>query len=85
MKHKGCNNCVHHKSTFNDDNLVSRCMKGNQKEYNLWWQNNGHKKSDDDDVDEMPCFEQTDVSKAMDRMHDLLDEMLDLVDNIKKS
>ena len=84
MKHKGYINCVHHKTTLKDDlGLSYKCLKGNQKEYNLWWQNNGHKKSDDD-MDEMPCFEQSDVSKAMDRMHNILDEMLDLVKDIKE-
>ena len=82
MADKGCNRCKHHKSSLNDDlGLVFTCLNGKQKEHNLWWQNNGHKK---DDLDDMPCFEQTEVSKCMDRMHELLDEMLKLAENIKK-
>jgi len=52
MANKGCNRCKHHKSSLNDDlGMVYSCLNGKQREHNLWWQNNGHKT---DDLDEVP-------------------------------
>lgn len=84
MANKGCNRCVHHESSLDDDlGLLKRCLKNNQKQHNLWWQNNGHKTSDDD-LDDMDCFEQSEVSKSLDKLHSLLDEIAEVIEKNKK-
>lgn len=60
------------------------CLAGNVKSYEEWWKNNGHL-LESEPHDEMSCFEATDLSKSMDSMLDLLNQMSDLIDKEREN
>jgi hypothetical protein len=81
MSSKWCIDCVHYKSypVRMISNISDRiCFKWKDKEMNLWWKNNWNK-SRDDTLTEMECFEQSEISKSLDKMLWLTDEMLENV------
>lgn len=69
----GCLNCKHHKS-------YSGCTNPNVKKKvsKDWWKANG-KKTRNDILTTLTCFEPTELSLRLDKMNDLLDQMLDLI------
>jgi hypothetical protein len=81
-KDRGCNNCKHYKTEF--DFWGSKppqriCLSGNDNEVKEWWEKNG-KKTIDDDIDPMDCFEPTDSSVMLNKMSSLVDEMIKIVE-----
>jgi hypothetical protein len=88
---KTCNNCKNGKTKFSDlvwnkkeiDGFVMtnkklfyvKCELGHNDIIKDWWENNGHKKSDDI-CDELACFEPTEFSVITDNLIDKLDELL---------
>lgn len=68
----GCNNCRHHCSTY-------LCTKEGVPmiEAKNWWDRNG-KRNPKDKVDDMPCFDPTNIAISLDKMSMLLDKMIDL-------
>jgi hypothetical protein len=81
-KDRGCNNCKHYKTEFDFWGIKPPqriCLSGNDNEVKEWWEKNG-KKTIDDDIDPMDCFEPTDSSVMLNKMSSLVDEMIKIVE-----
>ena len=81
MKDKGCNNCKHYKTEFDfwGEKPTQRiCLSGKNKEVNEWWNNNG-RKTIEDDIDSMDCFEPTESSVRLEKMSSLIDKMSEII------
>jgi hypothetical protein len=82
LKDRGCNNCKHYKSEFDfwGEKPIQRiCLSGKNQEVKDWWLNNG-KKTINDDIDQMDCFEPTESSVSLNKMSSLLDKMSEIID-----
>lgn len=82
MKDRGCNNCKHHKTEFDfwGEKPIQRiCLSGKNQEVKDWWLNNG-KKTINDEIDQMDCFEPTESSVSLKKMSSLLDKMSEIID-----
>lgn len=89
----GCLNCKHNQSRIienSSDNtnpkttLKFSCELGFDKKNNKWWEQNG-KKTTSEDMDDMECYEDSDISKALSKMNELVDKMHKIVDDINKN
>lgn len=77
----GCNECIHSKSNFgyvgDKYTLINReCMIGNTNKMIEWWDNNGHKKSEEV-LDSMDCQEYSEFSKLIIDMSEIVTAMLE--------
>jgi len=72
---KGCLDCEHHKFGDVFHNIRSSCGLGKHGEYSDWWARNGHKKHGDP-IDEMPCFQPTRTVASLDKISDLMGQMM---------
>lgn len=82
LRDKGCNNCKHYKTEFDfwGEKPPQRiCLNGKNKETKDWWLNNG-KKTIEDEIDPMDCFEPTEFSVSLKKMSSLLDKMNEIID-----
>ena len=82
LKDRGCNNCKHYKSEFDfwGEKPTQRiCLSGKNQEVKDWWLNNG-KKTINDEIDQMDCFEPTESSVSLNKMSSLLDKMSEIID-----
>jgi hypothetical protein len=74
---RGCNNCHHYKigelKIWGDD-VPSKCLLGKDKEFNLWWNENGKKKNSDE-LTNMLCFQETKLSELYSELSSILDEL----------
>ena len=61
-----------------------KCLKGHQKIYVNWWKENSNKKVKEI-TDSLDCHEDTPISKSLDNMMSLLDEMGKLIDKQKQN
>jgi hypothetical protein len=85
LKDRGCNNCKHYKTEFDfwGEKPTQRiCLSGKNKEVNEWWNNNG-RKTIEDDIDSMDCFEPTESSVRLGVMSSLLDKMSEIINKNK--
>lgn len=58
---RGCKVCIHNVK----DSETSKCLKGNARYYEIWWNENGLKVSNNiDKLDHMPCCDMHEVSDA---------------------
>ena len=82
LKDRGCNNCKHYKTEFDfwGEKPTQRiCLSGKNKEVNEWWNNNG-RKTIEDDIDSMDCFEPTESSVMLNKMSSLIDKMSEIIE-----
>jgi hypothetical protein len=82
MKDRGCNNCKHYKTEFDfwgDKPKQRICLSGKNRETNEWWNNNG-RKTIEDEIDSMDCFEPTESLIRLDKMSSLLDKMSEIIE-----
>ena len=82
LKDRGCNNCKHYKTEFDfwGEKPIQRiCLSGKNQEVKDWWLNNG-KKTINDEIDQMDCFEPTESSVSLNKMSSLLDKMSEIID-----
>jgi hypothetical protein len=82
MKDKGCNNCKHYKTEFDfwGEKPTQRiCLSGKNRETNEWWDNNG-RKTIEDKIDSMDCFEPTESSVMLNKMSLLIDKMSEIIE-----
>lgn len=77
MLNKGCNDCIHYKhaeiKVYTND-IPSKCLLGNDAEFQLWWKENGEKKNKEELID-MPCFKETQISKSINKMIKIINEI----------
>ena len=81
LKDRGCNNCKHYKTEFDfwGEKPIQRiCLSGKNQEVTDWWMNNG-KKTINDEIDPMDCFEPTESSMSLKKMSSLLDKMSEII------
>ena len=60
MTNSGCMSCEHNLG------YKKGCSKGFDKEQNIWWENNGHKKVNENLFDSMDCFQNKVLTAAYD-------------------
>ena len=73
---KGCNDCANNK--IGTITKAAHCKLGIYG-YAKWWEDNG-KKMPTDELDEMLCFEDTDINARLDNAINLVDKMIAIVD-----
>ncbi|MCF7796069.1 hypothetical protein K9M42_03165 [Patescibacteria group bacterium] len=80
---KGCNSCKFYDMGNIGTNKNTRyCLKGNKKEFELWWKENGHK-TKKEELTNMDCFEETKISELLNDMNNILDKMNNILDRRK--
>lgn len=80
-----CIDCKHYKSeiVFSDKNEIKSnktCLVGNIKEMQEFWVNNHWKIRGKDEIDNLPCFEENNISKSLRIMSNTLDGLKEAID-----
>ena len=82
MANKGCNNCSHYNSgklnMWKDDEPRS-CKLGKNEELDKWWLENGNK-TNKTIINDMPCYQDTELGILSGKLSELLDEMKKITD-----
>ena len=84
LRDRGCNNCKHYKSAtdFWGEKPTQRiCLSGKDNEVKEWWEKNC-KKTIEDEIDQMECYEPTESSVMLDKMSTLVTKMSEIVNKI---
>lgn len=82
MANKGCDNCLHYKigeMKVWEDDIPSKCLLGKDKEFRLWWEENG-KKRNTDEITDMDCFQETKLGEFCNEASRFLDEVGKVLD-----
>lgn len=77
----GCNECKFYDSKLGDYlngrfQMIRNCTLGKNDEMNKWWEDNGKKQAD---LDNMECHDYHDSTKALISLNNKAQEILDLL------
>jgi len=84
----GCHHCVHNESKYDwvDEKfqVISRnCKIGNTEKLYEWWEKNGTKKGEEDNLDILDCHEWHESTKTLIDMNNMASEFLEHLKKIK--
>ena len=75
---RNCIDCKHY--IYSDGSTPRHCGVGFDDVFNKWWEDNGRRVRGRDTFDELECYEETEGSKKLGKMMNLLDEMGEILD-----
>jgi len=82
MANQGCNNCNQYQhgvlQMWKPDE-PHKCKLGKDAEFNAWWNENG-RKTNRDEITDMPCFEETGLGLMCKDLKNVLDKLGEVID-----